>query len=150
MPSLGKPPRAQGTRHKDGGIELIVGDLVSEEERSFALQAYVLPIPLGADGQEVTTLEGEKILKLEFKYDLIEENQIVSKQEERIIRVSATQDPAEFKLNESILPIVTSQKAGRAMRKAIEKLDQNRFEEALKDLEYMLKGAQRLKPSRTR
>ena len=132
-------PGLKGTRHKDGGIELIVGDLVSEEERSFALQAYVLPIPLGADGQEVTTLEGEKILKLEFKYDLIEENQIVSKQEERIIRVSATQDPAEFKLNESILPIVTSQKAGRAMRKAIEKLDQNRFEEALKDLEYMLK-----------
>ena len=97
------------------------------------------PFPWELTGRKLRTWKGEKILKLEFKYDLIEENQIVSKEEERIIRVSATQDPAEFKLNESILPIVTSQKAGRAMRKAIEKLDHNRFKEALKDLECMLR-----------
>jgi Ca-activated chloride channel family protein len=132
-------PGLKGTRHSDGGIELIVGDLVSEEERSFAIQTHVMPIPLGANGQEVASLEGEKILKLEFKYDLIEEDRLVSKEEERVIRVAATQDPSEFKLNESILPIVSSQRAGRVMRRAVEKLDQNRFDEALRDLEHMLK-----------
>jgi Ca-activated chloride channel family protein len=130
-------PGLKGTRHSDGGIELVVGDLVSEEERSFAIQAHVIPIPLRAGG--VASFEGEKILKLEFKYDLIEENRLISKQEERIIRAAATQDPSELKLNESILPIVSSQRAGRVMRKAIEKLDKNRLNEALKDLEKFVK-----------
>jgi Ca-activated chloride channel family protein len=132
-------PGLKGTRHSDGGIELVVGDLVSEEERSFAIQAHVIPIPLRAGGQELASFEGEKILKLEFKYDLIEENRLISKQEERIIRAAATQDPSELKLNESILPIVSSQRAGRVMRKAIEKLDKNRLNEALKDLEKFVK-----------
>ena len=131
-------PGLKGTRQSDGSIELIVGDLVSEDERTFAFRAYLLPIPLGADGSEVASLEGEKILKLEFEYDLVQEDRIVSKKEERIIRVSATQDPSEYVLNESVLPIVSSQRAGRAMRKAIEKLDRNRFNEALGDLEYIL------------
>jgi len=132
-------PGLKGTRHSDEGIELVVGDLVSEEERSFAIQAHVIPIPLRAGGQELASFEGEKILKLEFKYDLIEENRLISKQEERIIRAAATQDPSELKLNESILPIVSSQRAGRVMRKAIEKLDKNRLNEALKDLEKFVK-----------
>ena len=131
-------PEFKGNRLPDGRIELMIGDLISEEVRSFALGAKVLPIPLGADGSLVASLEGEKLLSLEFIYDLVEKERIVSKKEERLIRIQATQDASEVRIDESDLPIVTSQKSGRIMKKAIALLDHHRFEEAMQNLNRML------------
>jgi len=122
----------------DGRRELLVGDLVSEEERSFALSVRVLPIPLGADGSEVASLEGEKILALEFVYDLVGEDELTARREERVIRLSATPNEDEVKVDESVLPIVSAQKTSRAVRKAIEELDRHQHEDALCRLEKML------------
>ena len=131
-------PEFKGNRLPDGRIELMIGDLISEEVRSFALGAKVLPIPLGADGSQIASLEGEKLLSLEFLYDLVEKERIVSKKEERLIRIQATQDASEVRIDESALPIVTSQKTGRIMKKAIALLDHHRFEEAMQNLNRML------------
>ena len=122
----------------DGRRELLVGDLVSEEERSFALSVRVLPIPLGADGSQVASLEGEKILALEFVYDLVGEDELTAIREERVIRLSATPNEDEVKVDESVLPIVSAQKTSRAVRKAIEELDRHQHEDALCRLEKML------------
>ena len=122
----------------DGRRELLVGDLVSEEERSFAISIRVLPIPLAADGSQVASLEGEKILSLEFAYDLVGDDELISRKEERAIRLSATQNEDEVKVDESVLPIVTAQKTSRTVRKAIEELDRNRQDVALHRLEKML------------
>mgnify|MGYP001369743200 CR=1 FL=1 len=61
--SLGETP---GHSLPDGRIELRLGDLTSGEVQSFALVVKVMPIPLGADGSQVASLEGEKLLSLEF------------------------------------------------------------------------------------
>jgi Ca-activated chloride channel family protein len=122
----------------DGRRELLVGDLVSEEERSFAISIRVLPIPLAADGSQVASLEGEKVLSLEFAYDLVGDDELISRKEERAIRLSATQNADEVKVDESVLPIVSAQKTSRAVRKAIEELDRNRHHDALHRLEKML------------
>ena len=122
----------------DGRRELCVGDLVSEEERSFAISARVLPIPLGADGSQVASLEGEKLLSLEFVYDLVGEKELISRREDRLIRISATQNPDEVRIDESVLPIVTAQKTSRTVRKAIEELDRDQHHDALYRLEKML------------
>ena len=58
--------------------------------------------------------------------------------EERLIRIQATQDASEVRIDESALPIVTSQKTGRIMKKAIALLDHHRFEEAMQNLDRML------------
>ena len=118
----------------DGRVELKLGDLVSEEERSLALAVKVEPIPLGADGSQVCSLEGEKLMSLEFLYDEITAESIVSRRDSRLIRIKATQNPEEVTLDESVLPIVSAQQAGETIREAVRKMDANRFEEALRDL----------------
>jgi hypothetical protein len=84
-------------------------------------------------------LEGEKLLSLEFVYDLMGENTITTRREERLVRISATQNPDDIRIDESILPIVSAQKTSRAVRKAIERLDGQRYDEALEILERMLR-----------
>ena len=130
--SLGETP---GHRLPDGRVELKLGDLVSEEERSFALAVRVEPIPLGADGSQVCSLEGEKLMSLEFLYDEITADKIVSRRDSRLIRIKATQNPDEVTLDESVLPIVSAQQAAETIRRTIGKMDRNRFDEALRDLE---------------
>ena len=130
--SLGETP---GHKMADGRVELRLGDLISEETQSFALALKVLPIPLGADGSQVASLEGEELLSLEFLYDEITKDSIVSRTESRLIRIKATQNPDEVKVDESVLPILATQYAAKAIRRAIRKADQQLFEEAILVLE---------------
>ena len=130
--SLGETP---GHTLPDGRIELRLGDLTSGEIQSFALAVQVLPIPLGADGSQVASLEGEKLLSLEFLYDEIGKDQVTSRTETRLIRIKATVDPDEVKVNESVLPIVANQHAGDSIREAIRKADRHEHEEALSSLQ---------------
>jgi Ca-activated chloride channel family protein len=53
----------------EGGLEITLGDLVSEEERALVLALEVLPIPNLPDGAPAASLEGEALLEVEILYD---------------------------------------------------------------------------------
>ena len=63
----------------DGRVEINIGDLVSEEERTLVLALEVLPIPLMADGTPAADLKGEELVELEIVWDEIGEEEIISK-----------------------------------------------------------------------
>ncbi|MFP6899846.1 MAG: VWA domain-containing protein, partial [Opitutales bacterium] len=118
------------TNRQDDWVELSVGDLISEEERAVAFSMEVLPIPLLADGNPAAELDGEELLEIEFIYDEIGEKKVTSRSEKRTIRVRATQDPADVQVNERILPILSNQVAGKAVREATLRMDRMELEEA--------------------
>ena len=106
-----------------------MGDLVSGETRVLCFELGVLPLPLVA-GQPVCSLEGELLLELEFLFDEIGETSIHSKTVNQIIRIQATQDPAEVKVREEVVSWVAMQKAGRTMDEVTKRMDAGRSEEA--------------------
>jgi hypothetical protein len=87
----------------EGGIEIMVGDLVSKEQRILVLALEVLPIPPLADGRSAASIEGEALLEIELAYDEITEAGITSKTEQRTIRLVAVQDPADVRVNAQVL-----------------------------------------------
>lgn len=106
----------------EGGVEIAMGDLVSEEQRVLVLAMEVLPIPL-AGGAPAASLNGEALLEVEIAYDEVSENGIVSKTEQRTIRVAAVQNPAEVRVNEKAVEWVAAQEAGRTIAEAIHERD---------------------------
>jgi len=113
----------------DGRQEITVGDLVSGETRVLCFELGVLPLPLVA-GQPVCSLEGELLLELEILFDEIGETSIHSKTVNQIIRIQATQDPADVKVREEVVSWVAMQKAGRTMDEVTKRMDAGRSEEA--------------------
>ena len=107
----------------EGGIEIMVGDLVSEEQRVLVLALEVLPIPPLADGQPVASIEGEALLEIELAYDEITETGITSKTEQRTIRLVAVQDPADVRVNAQVVEWVAAQEVGRTISEAIAERD---------------------------
>jgi Ca-activated chloride channel family protein len=107
----------------EGGVEITVGDLVSEEQRVLVLALEVLPIPPLADGSAAASIEGEALLDLELAYDEITESGITSKVEQRTVRLSAVQDPADVRVSEQVVAWVTAQEVGRAIAEAIKDRD---------------------------
>ncbi len=101
----------------DGRTEISIGDLVSEEERVAVFALEVLPLPL-LNGQPVASLEGEALLDVELAWDEISATGIASKTWSQIVRVQATQNPAEVKANETVLSWVAVQRAAKAVREA--------------------------------
>jgi len=101
----------------DGRTEVAAGDLVSEEERVAVFSLKVLPLP-AVDGTPVTSLEGEELLEVEIVYDEITKDGIASRSIQQTVRVQATQDPAEVKVNETVLSWVAVQQAARALRES--------------------------------
>lgn len=114
----------------DGSIEMMIGDLVSEEERALVFGLEVLPLPLLPGGHSVTTLQGEALIHLEIIYDQIGEKEIASKQFAQMIRVLPIQNPEEIKINESAIPLISAQRAGKTVEEVIADLDHGRVEEA--------------------
>lgn len=107
----------------EGGIEITVGDLVSEEQRVLVFALEVLPIPPLADGQPAATIEGEALLEIELAYDEITESGITSKTEQRTIRLAAVQDPTDVRVNARVVEWVASQEVGRTISEAIAERD---------------------------
>jgi Ca-activated chloride channel family protein len=101
----------------DGRTEIAIGDLVSEEERVAVFALEVLPLPL-LNGQPVASLEGEALLEAELAWDEISATGITSKTWSQVVRVQATQNPAEVKANETVLSWVAVQRAAKAVREA--------------------------------
>ena len=103
----------------EGVFEITIGDLVSDEERVLVLVLEVLPLPLMGDGLPVASLEGEALLDLEIAYDEITEEGVHSRAEQRTIRISAVQNPADVVRNGQAVRWVAIQEVGRMMMAAI-------------------------------
>ncbi len=112
----------------EGGIEITVGDLLSEEQRVLVLALEVLPIPSLPDGQVVATIQGEALLEIELAYDEIAESGITSKTEQRTIRLAAVQDPADVRVNAKVVEWVAQQEVGRTISEAIAERDRGDIE----------------------
>ncbi len=107
----------------EGGVEITIGDLVSEEERVLVLALEVLPIPFLPDGTPAVGLEGEALLEIELAYDEINETGITSQTEQRTIRLAAVQNPDEVRVNSQVVGWVATQQVGRAIAEAIVERD---------------------------
>lgn len=101
----------------DGRTEIAIGDLVSEEERVAVFALEVLPLPL-LNGQPVASLAGETLLEVELAWDELSASGIASKTWSQVVRVQATQNPAEVKANEEVLSWVAVQRAAKAVKEA--------------------------------
>lgn len=101
----------------DGRWEYAVGDLVSEEERVAVFALQVLPLP-AIDGTPVTSLAGELLLEVELAYDEITAEGIASRTVTQVVRGQSTQEPAEVKVNETVLSWVAVQQAAQALRES--------------------------------
>lgn len=120
-----------------GWTELSVGDLVSGEERFLVLALEVLPLPLQADGTPLTTLEGEELLEIHILWDDIGTGEIRSCRHEQIIRIQATQNPDEVKLNEEVVAAIATQVAGKTVDDASKDIREARLDDARAKLEKL-------------
>lgn len=114
----------------DGRREFALGDLVSEEEQVACWAMDGLPIPV-VDGEPVVSLEGEGLLDLEIVYDEIRKDGIVSETFGQVIRVKATQDPAQVKANGEVITWTSIQQTGRTLKKATRLMDRRDIDGAL-------------------
>ncbi len=112
----------------EGGVEITIGDLVSEEQRVLVLALEVLPIPPLADGSAAASIAGEALLDLELAYDELAGNGITSRVEQRTVRLAAVQDPADVRVNEQVIAWVSAQEVGRAIAEAIHERDRGDLE----------------------
>jgi Ca-activated chloride channel homolog len=128
---LGDYPRVQ---LPDGREEFALGDLVSEEERIVCFGVQVLPLPL-IDGKPAFTLEGEELLMVEVAWDELVQDGIASRQLTQLVRIQATQDPAEVVMNGDVIPWVSLQKAGSVVAEATRQMDGGKRNDAVQALE---------------
>ena len=119
----------------DDRTELLIGDLVSEEVRSFALELKVR----SADSGSI-----ERLISMDFVYDLVGEDGLVPTSEERMIEISFANNPEDVQLDDTLLAIITTQRTSRTIRKAIEKIDQGEEREAIEFLRGELKKLEEL------
>ena len=94
----------------EGGLEITLGDLVSEEQRPLVLALEVLPIPTLPDGAPAASLEGEALLEVEILYDEVVYDGVTSTKEQRTIRVLPVQSEADVKVNENAIKWVASKR----------------------------------------
>lgn len=127
-----------GVRLPDGRMEFALGDLVSDEERIVCFTLAVLPLPW-VQGQPVVSLEGEKLLDFEILYDEISEQGISSKAHHQIVRIQATPNPDEVKVNETVVGWVAMQTAGLTVRRATDEIAGGRLLNAKVILEDALR-----------
>ena len=119
----------------DGRTELLIGDLVSEEVRSFALELKVRSADSGSIG---------RLISMDFVYDLVGEDGSLPTSEERMIEISFVNNPEDVQLDDTLLAIITTQRTSRTIRKAIEKIDQGEEREAIEFLRGELKKLEEL------
>jgi Ca-activated chloride channel family protein len=123
----------------DGWTELSVGDLVSSEERPLVLALEVLPLPLQADGTPLTTLDGEELIEVHVLWDDIGADEIRSCRHEQVVRILATQNPSEVKLNEEVVAAIATQLTGKIMDDASKDIQANRIDVAQAKIEKLRK-----------
>jgi hypothetical protein len=117
----------------EGWTEYFLGDLVSGENRVACFQLNVLPLPW-VEGRPVASLEGERLLEVEFVYDEIGASEITSRTVTQVVRIQATQNPDEVRQKTEVIPWVAMQRAGQVMEEVTQRLDAGRIDEAAQAL----------------
>ena len=114
----------------DVRTELLIGDLVSEEVRSFALELNLKSGNSGSTGH---------LISMDFVYDLVGEDGLVPTSEKRMIEISFVNNPEDVQLDDTLLAIITTQRTSKTIRKGIKKIDQGEEREAIEFLRGELK-----------
>jgi Ca-activated chloride channel family protein len=122
----------------DGRIEISLGDLTSEETATLVFHLDVLPLPLLPGGHPAASLEGERLVELEILWDDISTPQVASHTHTQTVRILATQDPADIRVDEDVIPAVATQCAGLAVEKATEAAQRDKTREAIQILKDAL------------
>lgn len=122
----------------DGRKEFAVGDLVSDEERILCFALEVLPLP-SVQGKPVVSLEGEKLAELELLYDEITDSGITSKTQQQIVRIQATPNPDDVRVNETVLGWVAMQQAGLTIKRVTDEISGGNQDKALAILEQAIR-----------
>lgn len=128
------------TSLSDQRVEITIGDLSSDEQRTLIMALAVNQLPLGADGQPIITLEGEELLLVEAYWDEINDVGVESKSWSQTVKVLRVQEESQVKVNSEVIPWVTAQQAGKAVQKAIELSDQGNLQEARAVLDRALQS----------
>lgn len=122
----------------DGRVEISLGDLTSDESATVVFLLEVLPLPLLPDGAPVAQLDGEELLELEILWDDLTGKDIKSVTHQQMIRVLGTQDPADVKINEDVIPAIATQCAGMAVEEAVKAAESGQVEQAIAGLQSAL------------
>lgn len=118
----------------DGRTEFALGDLISQESVTLIFQLEVLPLPLLPDGSAAASLEGEALVELEILWDDLTGREIKSCSHLQTVRIQATQNPEDVKVNVDVIPSVASQLTGKAMDESLREIALGREAEALQIL----------------
>lgn len=116
----------------DGRAEIAVGDLVSEEAATVIFELGVMALPLLPDGGPAASLEGEELAVLEILWDDLSGGEVKSFSHQQTIRIQATQNPGDVKLNVDVIPGVANQQTGKALQEARSEIDKGQVGNALK------------------
>ncbi len=122
----------------DGRIEISLGDLTSEESATLVFHLDVLPLPVLTTGEPVATLDGEPLLELEILWDDLSTPELASRTHTQTIRILPTQDPADIRIDEDVIPAVATQCAGLAVEKATEAANKQEAQKATRILKEAL------------
>jgi hypothetical protein len=128
----------------DGRMEYALGDLVSGEEQVACWALEVLPLPC-VNGRPVASLAGESLLEVEVLYDEITATGIESHTFQQTIRVQATQDPAQVRLNGQVLQWASLQRTGKVLDEVTRQMDRGDLPGAMKLLESALAALEELR-----
>ena len=110
--------------------EYAIGDLVSGEQRVIVFALGVLPIPLLGNGQPAATWDGEKLLDLTIRCDVITATGVEIREENHVVNVRPVQDPSEVTFNVEVVSWVSLQAATAVVDRAIRQRDEGKVNHA--------------------
>lgn len=131
----------------DDITQVSIGSLVSEEERTMVVTMGVPAIPLVADGKPAADLEGERLVEVEVRYDLLKADQVTSHEWKQTVRVLPVQEEKDLRTNSEVIGIVSVQAAGKTLSDAISDTDHGRVEEARERLFSTIRRLKTYPPS---
>jgi Ca-activated chloride channel family protein len=135
----------QAIARPDRWTEYFVGDLISAENRVVCFTVGVLPLP-SVEGKPVVSLEGERLLEFELLYDEITESEIISRSYNQIVRIQATQNPAEVKRKDEVIPWVALQRAGQVLDQLTRLMDAGDIAAATASIQNAINDLKRYGP----
>lgn len=104
-------------------------------------------IPLVADGKPAADLEGERLVEVEVRYDLLKADQVTSHEWKQTVRVLPVQEEKDLRTNSEVIGIVSVQAAGKTLSDAISDTDHGRVEEARERLFSTIRRLKTYPPS---
>lgn len=131
----------------DGILEITIGNLVSEEERTIVAALDVPAIPLIDGGKPAADLAGERLVEVEVLYDRLQPDQLSSHEWKQVVRVLPVQDEKDLRTNLEVIGLVSTQWAGKTLEAAIREADAGKVEEAKARLRKAIERLKSYPPS---